>query len=145
MSSGRMELVEGLALFFSGKMLENCHLSHNLFISKSLCEIAYFNIGFVFYFFSICREYFTFVKSSMATHHSGACRSRTGATANLWLLSYSFVCVHFVLKIAILKLFRISHLVLRICSKILSSIRYSPYAVYYYTSDRPDVRRIPRF
>jgi hypothetical protein len=27
----------------------------------------------------------------------------------------------------------------------LYAIRYSPYAIYYYTSDQPNVRRIPHF
>jgi len=42
-------------------------------------------------------------------------------------------------------LFRISDLVLRICSKALSAARYPLHAINYYTSDRQNVRRNPHF
>jgi hypothetical protein len=38
----------GLALFLTADYTDFCH---NLLISKSLCRISHFNIGFVFHFF----------------------------------------------------------------------------------------------
>ena len=40
-----------LASFFFGKIPENHHFSHNLFISKNLRYFTQFNIGFVLHFF----------------------------------------------------------------------------------------------